>query len=170
MFYFRFLEYYYIKCFPFLALIHIYQTFHQFFDFVLSFCVYYENIKLYFEARDKILSVSNLVSALSDLLSEQWYCFGFWSFYLFIIPFQMILLKILNQLVFDLRFYLINYLILWGTFLVFSSLLIISTSFFILCCFHYYDDHIIIVHTVAIISFNKYEFVLLIPSSYSWFS
>ena len=50
---------------------------------------------------------------------------------------------------------------------MFSSLLIISTSFFILCCFHYYDDHIIIVHTVAIISFNKYEFVLLIPSSYS---
>lgn len=99
----------FIQCFPFLALIHIYRIFHQFFNFVLYFCVYYENIKLYFEARDKILSMSNLVSTFSDLFSEQWYCFGFWSFYLFIIPFQMILLKISNQLVFDLRFYLINF-------------------------------------------------------------
>lgn len=121
LFYFRFLEYLYVQCFPFLALIHIYQIFHQFFNFVLSFCVYYENIKLYFEARDKILSMSNLVSAFSDLLSEQWYYFWlliFLSIYYTLSNDSFKNIKS-NQLGFDLRFYLINFLILWRTFLVF---------------------------------------------------
>lgn len=121
LFYFRFLEYLYVQCFPFLALIHIYQIFHQFFNFVLSFCVYYENIKLHFEARDKIVSRSNLVSAFSDLLSEQWYCFWlliFLSIYYTCSNDSFKNIKS-NQLVFDLRFYLINFLILWRTFLVF---------------------------------------------------
>lgn len=114
LFYFRFLEYLYVQCFPFLALIHIYQIFHQFFNFVLSFCVYYENIKLYFEARDKILSMSNLVSAFSDLLSEQWYYFWlliFLSIYYTLSNDSFKNIKS-NQLGFDLRFYLINFLIL----------------------------------------------------------